>query len=67
MLAENISLCILASPQALAILGIVPGLQCIALLGLVATYTRWFIGEFELACAVVHIWHILLRVPPEEK
>ena len=49
MLAENVSLGVLALPQALAILGIVPGLLCICFLGLVATYTGWLIGEFKLA------------------
>lgn len=49
MLAENVSLGILALPQALAILGIVPGMLCICLLGIVATYTGYLIGEFKLA------------------
>ncbi|KAH6639706.1 transmembrane amino acid transporter protein-domain-containing protein [Boeremia exigua] len=49
MLAENVSLGVLALPQALAILGIVPGLICICFLGLIATYTGWLIGEFKLA------------------
>ncbi len=49
MLAENVSLGVLALPQALAILGIVPGLLCICFLGLIATYTGWLIGEFKLA------------------
>jgi hypothetical protein len=49
MLAENVSLGVLALPQALAILGLVPGLLCIFFLGLIATYTGWIIGEFKLA------------------
>lgn len=49
MLAENVSLGILALPQALAILGLVPGLLCIFFLGVIATYTGWIIGEFRLA------------------
>lgn len=49
MMAENISLGVLALPQALAILGLVPGLLCICFLGLIATYTGWMIGEFKLA------------------
>lgn len=49
MLAENVSLGVLALPQALAILGLVPGLLCILFLGLIATYTGWVIGEFKLA------------------
>jgi amino acid permease len=49
ILAENVSLGVLALPQALAILGIVPGICCIVFLGLIATYTGWLIGEFKLA------------------
>jgi hypothetical protein len=49
MLAENVSLGVLALPQALAILGLVPGLLCIFFLGLIATYTGWIIGEFRIA------------------
>jgi amino acid permease len=49
MIAENVSLGVLALPQALAILGLVPGLLLIFFLGLVATYTGWIIGEFKLA------------------
>ena len=49
MLAENVSLGVLALPQALAILGLVPGLLCICFLGMIATYTGWLIGEFQLA------------------
>ncbi|KAH7389323.1 transmembrane amino acid transporter protein-domain-containing protein [Phaeosphaeria sp. MPI-PUGE-AT-0046c] len=49
MLAENVSLGVLALPQALAILGLVPGLLCIFFLGIIATYTGWIIGEFRLA------------------
>jgi len=49
MLAENVSLGVLALSQALAILGIVPGLLCICFLGVIATYTGWLIGEFKLA------------------
>ncbi|KAF3036933.1 hypothetical protein E8E12_005747 [Didymella heteroderae] len=48
MLAENVSLGVLALPQALAILGIIPGLLCICLLGVIATYTGWLIGELKL-------------------
>lgn len=49
MLAENVSLGVLALPQALAILGIVPGMLCICLLGIIATYTGYLVGEFKLA------------------
>ncbi|KAL5120481.1 hypothetical protein ACEQ8H_001499 [Pleosporales sp. CAS-2024a] len=49
MLAENVSLGVLSLPQALAILGLVPGLLCIFFLGIIATYTGYIIGEFKLA------------------
>lgn len=49
MIAENVSLGVLALPQALAVLGFVPGLFCICFLGILATYTGWVIGEFKLA------------------
>ncbi|KAH7094684.1 transmembrane amino acid transporter protein-domain-containing protein [Paraphoma chrysanthemicola] len=54
MLAENVSLGVLALPQALAILGLVPGLLCILFLGVIATYTGWIIGEFRLAHPAMH-------------
>jgi len=53
MLAENVSLGVLALPQALAILGLVPGLLLIFFLGVIATYTGWIIGEFKLAYPAV--------------
>jgi amino acid permease len=53
MLAENVSLGVLALPQALAILGLIPGLLCILFLGIIATYTGWIIGEFRLAYPAV--------------
>ncbi|KAF2467032.1 amino acid transporter [Lindgomyces ingoldianus] len=49
MLAETISLGVLALPQAVAILGLVPGLLLILGLGLVATYTGYIIGQFKEA------------------
>ncbi|KAF2002749.1 hypothetical protein P154DRAFT_544393 [Amniculicola lignicola CBS 123094] len=49
MLAENISLGVLALPQALAVLGIVPGLLVIFILGVLATYSGLVIGQFKLA------------------
>jgi amino acid permease len=54
MLAENVSLGVLALPQALAILGLVPGILCIIFLGIIATYTGWIIGEFKLVHPGVH-------------
>lgn len=49
IVAENISLGVLALPQVLAILGLVPGLLCIFVLGVIATYTGYIIGNFKLA------------------
>lgn len=49
MLAENVSLGVLALPQALAVLGILPGMLCICFLGIIATYTGYLVGEFKLA------------------
>lgn len=49
MIAENISLGVLALPQALAILGLIPGLLCIFFIGIVATYTGYLLGHFKLA------------------
>jgi hypothetical protein len=49
MLAGNVSLGVLALPQALAILSILPSIFCVVFLGLVATYTGWVIAEFKLA------------------
>ncbi|KAI4628705.1 hypothetical protein J4E83_003258 [Alternaria metachromatica] len=45
----NVGTRVLALPQALAILGLVPGLLCICFLGIIATYTGYLIGEFKLA------------------
>ncbi|KAF2759514.1 amino acid transporter [Pseudovirgaria hyperparasitica] len=49
MIAETISLGVLALPQAVAHLGLVPGLLLIAFLGIVATYTGFVIGQFKEA------------------
>ncbi|KAF1960129.1 hypothetical protein CC80DRAFT_286315 [Byssothecium circinans] len=49
MVAEVISLGVLALPQALASLGLVPGLLLIVILGIIATYTGYLIGQFKLA------------------
>lgn len=54
MLAENVSFGVLALPQALAVLGLVPGLLCLFFLGVIATYTGWIISEFKLAHPSVH-------------
>ncbi|KAF2642447.1 hypothetical protein P280DRAFT_505869 [Massarina eburnea CBS 473.64] len=49
MIAEIISLGVLALPQALASLGLVPGILLILGLGAVTTYTGYLIGQFKLA------------------
>lgn len=48
MLAETISLGILALPHATASLGFFPGLFIIAVFGFVATYAGYVIGMFKL-------------------
>lgn len=49
MIAETISLGVLALPQALASLGFVPGILLILLLGVVALYSGYLIGQFKVA------------------
>jgi amino acid permease len=49
MIAENISLGVLALPQAVAWLGLVPGLLLILILGIIAGYTGYIIGQFKKA------------------
>jgi amino acid permease len=49
MVAEIISLGVLALPQTLASLGFVPGVLLILILGVIATYTGYLIGQFRLA------------------
>ncbi|OCK83619.1 N amino acid transport system protein [Lepidopterella palustris CBS 459.81] len=49
MLAETISLGVLALPQAVATLGLFPGMFCIFFLGIAATYTGYIIGQFKQA------------------
>jgi amino acid permease len=49
MVAEIISLGVLALPQALASLGFVPGILLIIVLGVIATWTGYLIGQFKLA------------------
>jgi amino acid permease len=49
MVAEIISLGVLALPQALASLGFVPGILLILILGAIATWTGYLIGQFKLA------------------
>lgn len=49
MLAETISLGVLALPQAAATPGLVPGLLLIFFLGITASYTGYVIGQFKQA------------------
>lgn len=49
MLAETVSLGVLALPQAVAVLGLVPGLFLILILGVIVTYTGYVIGQFKQA------------------
>ncbi|KAF2740722.1 putative amino acid transporter [Polyplosphaeria fusca] len=49
MIAENISLGILALPQAVSILGLVPGILLILILGIITFYTGYILGQFKNA------------------
>ena len=60
MLAETISLGILALPSALATLGMIPGVALILGLGILSTYTGYVIGQFRLVYPWVRIWIALL-------
>ena len=48
MIAETISLGILALPSTLATLGMIPGIVLITVLGVLSTYTGYVIGQFRL-------------------
>ncbi|KAI9687938.1 MAG: hypothetical protein M1822_002020 [Bathelium mastoideum] len=54
MIAETISLGILALPSVLATLGMVPGTVLIFGLGVLSTYTGYIIGQFRLVYPWVH-------------
>ncbi|KXL51577.1 MAG: hypothetical protein FE78DRAFT_135546, partial [Acidomyces sp. 'richmondensis'] len=49
MVAETISLGILSLPAALSTMGIIPGVTLIVMLGIMAMYTGFVIGDFKLA------------------
>ncbi|KIY01509.1 uncharacterized protein Z520_03061 [Fonsecaea multimorphosa CBS 102226] len=54
MVAETISLGILSLPAAMATLGIVPGLILLVLLGAMASYTGFVIGQFKRRYPHIH-------------
>lgn len=54
MVAETISLGILGLPQALGVLGLIPGTICFLLIGAMASYAGFVIGQFKLAHPHVH-------------
>lgn len=54
MIAETISLGILSLPYSVAQLGLIPGILFILLLGLLATYSGYVIGQFKLRHPQVH-------------
>ncbi|KAJ5799140.1 Glycerol-3-phosphate dehydrogenase mitochondrial [Penicillium psychrosexuale] len=54
MIAETISLGILALPKALAVLGLVPGILTILGVGIISTYTAYTIGRFKCRHVQVH-------------
>ncbi|KAJ5923031.1 Amino acid transporter transmembrane [Penicillium verrucosum] len=61
MIAETISLGILALPKALAVLGLVPGLLAIFGVGTISTYTAYTIGQFKCRHVQVHT-HLFVMV-----
>ncbi|QQK46435.1 Glycerol-3-phosphate dehydrogenase, mitochondrial [Penicillium digitatum] len=54
MIAETISLGILALPKALAVLGLIPGVLAILGAGIISTYTAYTIGQFKCRHVQVH-------------
>ncbi|KAJ6190111.1 Glycerol-3-phosphate dehydrogenase mitochondrial [Penicillium mononematosum] len=54
MIAETISLGILALPKALAVLGLIPGILTILGVGTISTYTAYTIGQFKCRHVQVH-------------
>ncbi|KAJ5517453.1 hypothetical protein N7527_009013 [Penicillium freii] len=54
MIAETISLGILALPRALAVLGLIPGILTIFGVGTISTYTAYTIGQFKCRHVQVH-------------
>lgn len=54
MVAETISLGILSLPQAMATLGVVPGLILLLCLGAMASYTGFVIGQFKMRHPHIH-------------
>ncbi|MCJ1475232.1 hypothetical protein MMC13_003893 [Lambiella insularis] len=54
MIAETISLGILSLPSVLATIGMIPGMLLILVLGCLATYTGFVIGQFKLRYPHVH-------------
>ena len=54
MIAETVSLGILALPSVLATIGMIPGIIILLGLGAVATYTGYVIGQFRLRHPWVH-------------
>lgn len=54
MVAETISLGILALPTSLATLGLIPGLVLLVFFGVLATYTGYVIGQLRLRHENVH-------------
>ncbi|PGH15765.1 hypothetical protein AJ79_02145 [Helicocarpus griseus UAMH5409] len=54
MIAETMSLGILALPSAVATLGLVPAIIILLFVGLLATYTGYTIGQFKAAYPHVH-------------
>ncbi|KAF2840856.1 amino acid transporter [Patellaria atrata CBS 101060] len=58
----TISLGVLSLPSAVATIGLVPGLLLIFILGLVATYTGYVIGQFKYAHPHLHTFADAMRL-----
>ncbi|KAJ5160632.1 uncharacterized protein N7482_007636 [Penicillium canariense] len=54
MIAETISLGVLALPKALSILGLIPGILAILGIGIISSYTGYTIGQFKRRYMQVH-------------
>ncbi|KAI9731804.1 MAG: hypothetical protein M1834_004593 [Cirrosporium novae-zelandiae] len=54
MIAETVSMGILALPHSFAVLGLIPGIILTVVCGLLATYTGYMIGQFAFVYPGVH-------------
>lgn len=54
MVAETISLGILSLPKAISVLGIIPGIVLLVVLGALASYTGYVIGQLKIVYPHIH-------------